>query len=75
MYRGSRWGDAANTVKLEAYFLVNLAASYQLTESLALRLRIENLLDEEYVTIADTFSGGSYPGQERSVYGQVEYRL
>ncbi|MBY6224351.1 TonB-dependent receptor domain-containing protein [Ferrimonas balearica] len=75
VYRGSRWGDAANTVKLDAYFLVNLAASYQLTESLALRLRLENLLDEEYVTIADTFSGGSYPGQERSVYGQVEYRL
>ncbi len=75
VYRGSRWGDAANTVKLDPYFLVNLAASYQLTEALVVRLRVENLLDESYLTIADTFSGGHYPGQERSVYGQVQYRL
>lgn len=75
LYRGSRWGDSANTVKLDPYFLVNLAASYQLTEALVVRLRVENLLDEDYLTIADTFSGGSYPGQERSVYGQIQYRL
>ncbi|MBY6186430.1 TonB-dependent receptor [Marinobacter hydrocarbonoclasticus] len=75
LYRGSRWGDAANTVKLDPYFLVNLAASYNLTEALVVRLRVENLLDEEYITIADTFSGGSYPGQGRSVYAQVAYRL
>ncbi|MBY5992560.1 TonB-dependent receptor domain-containing protein [Ferrimonas balearica] len=75
IYRGSRYGDAANSVKLDPYFLVNLAASYSLTEALTLRLRLENLFDEEYLTIADTFSGGSYPGQERSVFGLVEYRL
>ncbi|GAA4898827.1 TonB-dependent receptor domain-containing protein [Ferrimonas pelagia] len=75
VYRGSRYGDAANTVELDSYFLVNLAASYSVTESLILRARLENALDEDYLTIADTFSGGSYPGQGRTGFAAVEYRF
>ncbi len=75
IYRGSRYGDAANSVALPPYMLVGLAASYALTDALSIRLRVENLFDEDYLTIADTFSGGHYPGQGRSVYGQLSYRL
>ncbi|SHH77997.1 TonB-dependent receptor domain-containing protein [Ferrimonas marina] len=75
IYRGSRYGDAANSVRLDSYLVVNLFASVALGEHWTLRARLENALDEEYVTIADTFSGGSYPGTPRSVFATVEYRL
>ncbi|GAA5190361.1 TonB-dependent receptor domain-containing protein [Ferrimonas gelatinilytica] len=75
VYRGSRYGDAANSVELDPYFLVSAAASYHLDEAWVFRLRVENLFDETYLTIADTFSGGDYPGQGRSLSGQVSYRF
>lgn len=42
---------AAETVTLEAYTVVDLAASWRLTESLELTGRVENLFDEDYEEI------------------------
>lgn len=53
MYVGSRYDMDYSTwpgtlVKLDSYTLVDLAASYYVTESIKFTGRIENLLDEEY---------------------------
>ncbi|MGO2012041.1 MAG: TonB-dependent receptor domain-containing protein [Pseudoalteromonas sp.] len=45
VYRSAREGKVTT---LSSYTLWNLAANYQLTDELALSLRIENLLDKEY---------------------------
>ena len=48
VYVGSRYNNAANTQKLGGYTLVNLAAAYDVTKSLQLFGRIDNLLDRQY---------------------------
>lgn len=45
-----RWGNSGNTVSLRGYTLVNLGASYQVTEQTSLRLSIANATDETYYT-------------------------
>jgi iron complex outermembrane receptor protein len=55
---GSRYfvGDDANqNSKLPAYWLVNLHALYQLTETLQLSLRINNLFDRRYALFGTYF--------------------
>jgi len=56
-------------VRLGAYTLVNLAASYQLTSNVQLLGRIENLFDERY---EEVFTFGT-PG--RAAYGGVRVRF
>ena len=48
---GSRYDNAANTVQLAKYTLVNLSGSVKLSPELSLGLRINNLFDENYETI------------------------
>lgn len=48
---GSRYDNAANTARLAKYTLVNLSGSVKLSPELALGLRLNNLLDENYETI------------------------
>ena len=45
-----RTGDGTGGTKLESYCLANLAVSYDLTDSLQIYGRIENLLNEAYET-------------------------
>ena len=59
----------SSIVRLGAYTLVNLAASYQLTPTVQLFGRIENLLDEDY---EEVFTFGT-PG--RAAYGGVRVRF
>jgi vitamin B12 transporter len=54
-------------VTLDGYVLANLTASWQVTRSLALLGRIENLFDEQY-ELADTFNT-----PDRGVYVSVRY--
>ena len=54
-------------VTLDSYVLANLSASWQVTRSLALLGRIENLFDEQY-ELADTFNT-----PDRGVYLSVRY--
>jgi vitamin B12 transporter len=51
---------------LDAYSLVNVAGSYDVTDNLALFARIENLFDEDYETAGDFNSPGF------SVYGGIK---
>ena len=69
LYKGKSYEDAANTNSLDAYTLVDLAASYYWSENLILRGRVANLFDEDYVA-KDT-----YNVQERSYYATVTYQF
>ncbi|MFV0574230.1 MAG: TonB-dependent receptor domain-containing protein [Vibrio sp.] len=55
--------------KLDAYSMVDLAASYDLTPNWILSARISNLFDEDYEVVND------YNEPERSFYGSVEYKF
>ncbi len=60
---------AAETVTLDAYTVVDLAASWRLTESLELTGRVENLFDEDYEEIL----GFVRPG--RAVFAGLRVRF
>jgi vitamin B12 transporter len=49
---GRRFDDAANTVSLDGYALLDLRASYAFTDALRIQARLENAFDEEYETVA-----------------------
>jgi vitamin B12 transporter len=49
-YVGESFDDAANTVRLKGYALVDLRASYPVARSLELYGRVENLTDQAYET-------------------------
>lgn len=67
IYQGKRY-DSGNT-RLDAYSLVNLAASYDLTPNWVLAARIENLFDADYETAA------TYIEPERTYYGSIAYQF
>ncbi|HTK35938.1 MAG TPA: TonB-dependent receptor [Caulobacteraceae bacterium] len=50
-YVGESFDDAANTVRLKGYTLVDLRASYPLSKGLELYGRVENLTDQAYETV------------------------
>lgn len=57
--------NAAGENVVPGYWLVDAMASYQVTESVGLRLNLTNLADEEYI---DRIGGGHYvPGPGRTV--------
>ena len=45
---GSQFNDADNEDELDAFAVVNVSASYTLTETVTLFARVENLFDEDY---------------------------
>ena len=49
-YSGASFDDAANSIRLKSYTLVDLRASYPLPHGLELYGRIENLFDQHYET-------------------------
>jgi vitamin B12 transporter len=68
-YVGSRFNDAANTEKQSAFGVVNLSATYDVTNRVQFFGRIDNLLNEKYEEIL--FFGTPI----RSVYGGVKLTL
>lgn len=60
---------AQRTVDLDAYTLLNVAASYQMTEQAQLYGRVENLLDERYEEV------WSYGGSGIAAYAGVKIRF
>ncbi|MGF1708067.1 TonB-dependent receptor domain-containing protein [Enterovibrio baiacu] len=54
---------------LDAYSLWDFAATYWFNDELAVRGRIDNLLDEDYET------AGGYPAPERAYYVSMDYRF
>lgn len=57
------------SVELDAYHLINLSASYAITNSLSLNAKIGNLLDEEYQTAFN------YNTQRRAVFFGINYQM
>jgi vitamin B12 transporter len=49
---GRRFDDAANRHRLDGFTLLDLRANYAFNDSLRLQARVENLLDEDYETVA-----------------------
>lgn len=60
IYTGRRHDDAANEVRLDAYSLVNLSASWAVGNQWTVYGRVENVLDEEYEEAAGFGTLGSY---------------
>ena len=65
---GHSFDNAANTFELKPYTLVDLRASYTLSDKLELYGRIENLFDENYETIRNygTVGRGAFFGARQS---------
>ncbi|MFC1664942.1 TonB-dependent receptor domain-containing protein [Pseudomonadota bacterium] len=53
--QGKRYEDAANTVELDGYVLLNMKAGYELGKQWQLEAALDNALDEDYQT-ADGFN-------------------
>jgi len=47
-FTGKRYDDTANTVRLGGYSLLNLTASYDLSRSVAVQVRWNNVLNKDY---------------------------
>lgn len=56
---GDRYGDFANTLKLQPYTLTNIHATYHVTPDVAVTVRIDNLFDKAYAQWVDT----NYPSE------------
>ena len=69
---GERYDNAANTVKLDGYQTFDLRAQYQLTETLKVKAKVNNITDEEYATAVD-FSLGEYQAIGREYFVSVEW--
>jgi vitamin B12 transporter len=54
-----RFDDAANTVPLSGYAIVNLIAEWQATPKLALHIRADNVFDRDYQLAAGYATGGA----------------
>ncbi|MCG9747495.1 TonB-dependent receptor [Shewanella sp. Isolate8] len=79
VYTGERYmeGDNANQGdKLDAYTLANIAINYSRDAWLA-SLRVDNLLDKEYVSSGyfSTWGSGYYPGTGRALRLTASYRF
>jgi outer membrane receptor for ferrienterochelin and colicins len=59
-YRGERYSDSANTVKLDAYTTVDLNVEKKLTDKYSIYVKAKNLLDEEDIDDADDLDGVEY---------------
>ena len=49
---GDSFDNASNSIRLDGYMLVGLRASLPVTDALEVYARVDNLLDEDYVTVA-----------------------
>lgn len=64
---GSSYVNAANTIRIPSYSIVDGLAEYALNSHLTLRLNIYNLTDEVYVRNVNNNGGRYNPGNPRSV--------
>lgn len=70
-FKGSRMDSdwILGDIKLDSYHLINLSASYPITDKLKVNARISNALDEEYNTAYN------YNTQGRAAYFGISYSL
>ncbi|WP_417881359.1 TonB-dependent receptor domain-containing protein [Vibrio sp.] len=67
VYQGKRYDSG--DVRLDGYSLVNLGASYNLTQQWIVSAKVENLFDVDYETAAN------YIEPERTYYGSIAYQF
>ncbi len=72
-YVGQRFGNNTNTRVVDAFWLVDLMASYQLTKNIDLRVNINNIGNKYYI---DRIGGGHViPGGGRVVFVGTGFRF
>jgi vitamin B12 transporter len=71
---GDSFNDRANLVRIDGYTLVDLRASYPITETVELYGRVENLFDADY-TIVRTSTGDAFNTYGRSAHAGVRARF
>ncbi|USD40985.1 TonB-dependent receptor [Vibrio sp. SCSIO 43135] len=69
LYRGKSYEDAENTIELDAYTLVDLSATYAVSQQFTIRGRVHNAFDEEYTTQE------TYNTMGRSYYLNATYQF
>jgi iron complex outermembrane receptor protein len=73
-YMGTRWADAANTLKLPSYSRLDLSASYPVTERVTVSLHGNHLTDEKIYSNA--FSPDyTYVGIGRTYTARMRYQF
>ncbi|MEM9684943.1 MAG: TonB-dependent receptor, partial [Pseudomonadota bacterium] len=71
-YKGSSFGDAANTFKVNNYVLVDAAVHYE-WEGLKLAINAENIFNNRHVASCSSANACFY-GTDRTVIGSIGYR-
>ena len=71
-YKGTSFGDAANTLTVDDFVLVDAAVHYD-WRGLRAAINVENLLDNRHVTSCSSANACFY-GTDRTVVGSVRYR-
>lgn len=71
-YKGSTFGDAANTFKVNDYVLVDAAVHYD-WRGLTVAINAENIFNNEHVASCNSANACFY-GTDRTVIGSVRYR-
>ena len=67
---GTSFGDNGNTIKVDGRTVIDLGASYALSETARLALNVTNLTDKEYfTTCASAYS--CYEGDRRMVTAKI----
>ena len=66
--------DSSGSIERPGYALVNIAYGYKLFKNTHIKLRIDNLLDKEYVTVTSSFAG-DYSNSGRSAYIGLTYQF
>ena len=72
VYMGSYYLEPDNEHEYDGHSLLNLRLQTQLTDSVALNLRLTNLLDDDYAERAD-YGFGNFVGQPRGAYLELQW--
>ncbi|NNC22583.1 TonB-dependent siderophore receptor [Salinisphaera sp. USBA-960] len=70
-YKGSTYGDKANTFKVDDFALVDAAASYK-WHDVTFGVHVKNLFDKTYVSSC-TSRNACYFGSKRRITGSIKY--
>lgn len=73
-YFGSTYADNENTLKLDAYTLVDASLSYKLFDKATVQLNATNIFDERYIASVSTYSNTAFYGDGRAVKATFRYR-
>ena len=68
-----RYNNAANTIKLGGYALLNATVNYQFSKDWSVQARANNILDKQYTLGAD-FGGEFYNTPGANLFVNVRYQ-